>query len=534
MRVFREKAGRIGVLLGCLTSGIVIVGVQPIAAETLSVKILKACQALETFRPVSQPGRIEELEIFLLAAAYAELGQSREAGQCRQYLADFYAASPLVSLLPEASYQGSYLFEFNPDPDFSRLVKNAYSDILKSRESNGSLHLEHFTRLLKALVQTPSTSREAGGGKLFLKEHLETPYAGWAAYQAAWQQRLQSGGNSEAFREFWAGHKSHPLGAEALEAVEVELFSPARLARLSSLLPGRGEEILEPGLSGASPWMYYEALYLAGTIGFALAAQQGSRLGNLTGALIFSNLLILNHRSSAEKTYYMALRRNQAERRKFILERLEKPITGAGRFNLPANPEPDAGPWANGLLLSMSYQTGGVADGFRHSGIIREDELANLGFRAEYVRSALELWRAGKISWGLALAPFIRCFFNQAGPAPGPAPEYGMEISEAAAGVELACLTRITLGGGWLQARISGGPAWRQRGFSISGLDYREQGAVLSGSLGLAWGGASGTYWCVGITLDDSFQAGEVKIADQVLAVPSNSMGIQFGLGLRF
>ncbi len=533
MRVFREKAGRIGILLVGLTSG-VFLGGRPIAAETLSVKILKACQVLETVRPVSQPGRIEELEIFLLAAAYEELGQSREAGQYYQYLADFYAASPLVSLLPETLQPGSYLSEFNPDPDFSRLVKNAYSDILKSRKSNVILNLEQFARLLTALVHTPSALRETGGVELFLKEYPEAPYAGWAAYQAAWQQRLQSGENPEVLREFWAGHKSHPLGREAREAVEVENFSPVRLARLSSLLPGRGEEILEPGLSVSSTWMYYEALYLAGTIGFALAAQQGPRLENLTGALIFANLLILNHRSSAEKTYYMARRRNQAERRKFILDRLEKPITGTGRFNLPSKPKPEAGPCANDLLLSLCYQTGGVAEGFRHSGIIREDELTNLGFRAEYVRSALDIWRSGKISLGLALAPFARCFFNQAGPAPGRNPDCGMKIHEAAAGVELACLTRLALGGGWLQARISGGPAWRQRGFSVSGLSYREQGSALSGSLDLAWGGASGTYWRVGVVLDDSFQSGEVKVADQTLAVPSISLGIQFGLGVRF
>ncbi len=533
MRVFREQAGRIGVLLGFLTSG-VFLGGRPIAAETLSGKIFKACQALETVRPVSQPGRIEELEIYFLAAAYEELGQSRAAGQYRQYLTDFYTASPLISLLPETLHQGTYLAEFNPDPDFSRLVKNAYRDILKSRESKVSLNLEHFTRLLTVLVHTPSALQETGGVELFLKEYPESRYAGWAAYQVAWQRHLQSGETSEVLRQLWAEHKAHPLGLEAREAMEVELFSPVRLARLSSLLPGRGEEILEPGLSGSSAWMYYEALYLAGTIGFALAAQQGPRLENLTGALIFSNLLILNHRSSAEKTYYMARRRNQAERRKLILDRLENPVMGTGCFNLPANPEPDLRPLANDLLLSLFYQTGGVAEGFRHSGIIREDELANLGFRAEYVRSMLDIWRAGKISLGLAWVPFIRCFFNQAGPAPGRDPDCGMEIYEAAAGVELAWLTRMALGGGWLQARVSGGPAWRQRGFSISGLDYREQGSALSLSLDLAWGGASGTYWRVGVILDDSFQSGEVKVADQTLTVPSTSLGMQFGLGVRF
>jgi len=508
--------------------------IDSVAVENLCQRLFQAVLTLKSASPAKSSGRIEELELFWQAEVLAAVGQRYLADQHRQYLKDYFPQSPLLPLLPEFPENISYLTEFNPDPTFSRLVRTAYSQINKRYLTCQDSEFIALVCLLVKQVKAVLNRDPKKGLTDFLELYPESDYAGWAAYQLAWIDWLENQGSTCLLSEFSLKHKSHPLATEAMEAMDVFYHPPQRLALLSSLLPGWGEEILEPGLRVTSNLWYSEILFLAGTIGFAVAAQNNSRLDNLTGAVIFANFLILNHQGSAEKVYIWAQRRNLAEFRKFIRDRLATPVTGAGRFTVPDFHTPTPENMANELVVSMMYQLKNVGSGFVHQDLVQENELTNLGLRAEYLAGILDIERSGSLSLGIAIVPFGRFFLNYAEKISSQNLASGLKVQEVGAGAELAVLTRFELGGPWIQLRLSAGPAWRSRGLSIDNYSYSDQDMIISATFALDWGGMSGTYWQGAVFYENSFHNNEFSMNSQSISVLAESLGFQFGLGVRF
>ncbi|MCK5242135.1 hypothetical protein KAR34_06775 [bacterium] len=526
------------VLLLVLPALLLGFGINPSWAEKEAVsafykRLFNSAQILKNARPADKEGRVEDLELFWLAEMLAAEEQHMPANQHWQYLKDYFTHSPLLLLTPPFPEDTPYLQEFNPDPEFSRLVKTAYTRIPENYQSVQHREFKALAYLLVRQVETVLGEHPKKGFQDFIRKFPESEYTGWAAYQLAWLYWLEHQGSTRLMGEFWQQHQEHPLASETQEAMEVPYYSPCQLSFLSSLVPGWGEETLEPGLQLSSGLWYSEIMFMAGAIAFALAAQSSDRINNLAGALISANFLFLNHQGSAEKVYVLAHRRNIAQKRKFSLDRIDVPVLGTGRFVLPEYPEPQPESMANEFIFSLVYNAQNVGHAFLEQGVVENDDLINLGFRLEYITSLLDIWRGDIFSFGIAVVPQGRFLLN-APATKNSQDDSRLETREMAVGGELALLTRVALGTRWIQLRLSGGPAYRLRSLSINQYAYSEQGLATSVTLALNWGGFSGTYWHLGFYYDDSFQARDFVYQSETLSVPSHSLGFQFGLGIRF
>jgi hypothetical protein len=523
------------VLLSLLVIGLL----TPVAqAETEAVsrfydRLYNSAKILKNATLEVKEGRVEDLELFWLSEILAAEEQHIVAEQHWQYLKDYFTHSPLLLLIPLFPEDTPYLQTFTPDPEFSRVIKTAYTQIPEKMVSAQDPEFRAMSYLLVRQVETAMSEHPKKGFQDFIEKFPESEFAGWAAYQLAWLYWLEHQGSTELLGDFWQKHKEHPLAEETQEAMDVPYYSPRRLSFLSSLVPGLGEETLEPGLQLSSGLWYSEIMFVAGTIAFALAAQSNERINNLTGALISANFLFLNHQGSAEKVFVLAHRRNIAQKRKFSLDRIDVPVTGTGHFVLPKYTEPQPEAMANELIVSLVYSMNNVGHTFLEHGLVENDKLLNLGFRLEYITSLIDLWREEHFSFGIALVPNSRIFLNGID-IKNAQDDSKLEVQELAVGGELALLTRIALGTRWLQLRISAGPSYRTRSLSIQQSEYSDQGLATSATLALNWGGYSGTYWQFGLFYDDSFQANNFEYQTQTLSVPSHSLGMQFGLGIRF
>lgn len=505
------------------------------ASPPLHEQLLLAVQAMQVEGIGLRSGKLEDLELFVLAEIAAALDKPDHALSFRQYIKDYLTDSPLVSLLPDSKIEVGPPSIFDPDPDYSRMIKSAYAFISQQVPGPEDPELNALAVLLEENVRDAMTRMESNGYRRFLQAHPESLYAGWAAYQLAWVDWKQREGDNRALTDFGRQHPKHPLSPEALSTLNVRYFDPRQMAQRSSVIPGMGEETLEPGMREASSALYSELLYLGATIGFALAAQNGYRSGNLTGALIFANLLILNHRGSADKAYYLALRRNQAEYRKFMLDHLEVPITGSGSFVAPTPPPvPPAPPLAEDLILSLVYQFRSVGDSLQGKRLVLSEELGNLGFRAEYFRSLIEFESEGPVTSGLGVAPFGRVFFNEARSVSNDLHPGGLQVQELEGGVEAVWFTRLHSGPNWFQLRLSGGPSWRDRRWTFVNDQYTEQGLAYALSGGLAWASISGVSWQIHMFYSTTAERHTAQLEGQEIGVPPESMGVQFGLGVRF
>lgn len=480
-------------------------------------------------------GRQADLELFVLATAWAAQGLSQRAAGYQEYLRTYYPRSPLLPLLGPPDPDAGFLETFEPDPDFSRLIK-AGCQLSVSGTSRTAEDTGGWLALVRAYQDGPENLPAASELEDFLQQQPEAPLAGWAAYQLLWEQRLllPPAAGCAAVARFASAHRGHPLAQEAAESLDLQWFSPRDMALRSILLPGWGEETLEPGLRASSGALYSEALYALGLIGFSVASRQANYLSNLTGALIFANLLMLNHVSSANNAFQLARHRNWANRRAFIAGRLEQPVPGAGHFEAAEfEPLPEE-PLARELVLSLIYRPLGLGEALRGQHLVDEQQLANAGIQAEYLASLAGLVRVEGLAVDWAIAPSAWLFAAHASASPDSDFTGGADIREWAAALQTGLLARLDLGGSWIQARLSLGPAFRQRSLSALGQDYSDQGPAGEGAFALAFGGESGCYWQAGVTCDQSASANEFTLAGQRLTAPAFGLSYQFSLAMKF
>ncbi|MCD4813776.1 hypothetical protein K8S19_08810 [bacterium] len=493
-----------------------------------------AAQKLTAYYPQTPAGRLQDLELYWLALTLDALGQSDRSEQYLQYLQEYYPKSPLQNILPEIPEDTPYLPHFDLDPEISRLMKTAYHEIEQNRYGPETPAFSECIALLTLQIDAILQGDQAAGWERFLEKYPESEYSGWAAYQMAWQARHRETNTLTLLKDFWVSQKMHPLGLEAAEAMDVRFFSPEKLSFLSALLPGLGEETLEPGMRESSTVMYSELLFLAGTIGFAIAAQNNARIENLTGALIIGNFLILNHKGSADKAYVLAHRRNMAGQRKFQKDRIDKSVIGPAWVSQAAAKNDPAGSLDNELILSLNYQTESIGSGLRGKGYVNDNNLVNLGFRAEYLATLLTLLSGPHLDISLGVVPFARLYINAAEKQSESGLDKGLYIQEYSMGAELAWLTRWSFQESFLQLRISGGPAFRVRTFSLDQAEFDDKKLVPAVTLALDWGGLSGSYWHAAVFYETGTTEASLQLDADTITLPSKSLGFIFGLGIHF
>ncbi|MEW6516457.1 MAG: hypothetical protein AB1439_06095 [candidate division FCPU426 bacterium] len=518
-----------------LNAGLALAQSEPVASvETdLADRLVEACQTLAAAPAMKTTGRVEDLELFWLAELLDYEDQGFEARRVRRYLAAYWPRSPLLPLLPPLKSEGELLSDFTPDPAWSRTVKAFYL-WLGREETTDALDLDAAVALSLAWLQAVGEGGALPDFAALVNEFPESRFAGWAVYLQAWSHWLETDGDLAGFAALRARHPEHPLAAEAAEAALVPHFDPRSLAQRSSLLPGWGEELLEPGMREASSQLYSELLFLAGAVGFAVASQNQSRQENLTGAAIFANLLFLNHQGSAERVWELAQRRNWAERNRFLQERLEAPIMGPGRFQPLSWPKPAAEPMASEAEISLLLKLRGVDEGFRGQGWVRDDELANLGWQVRYRRSVLQTAGQGPLSAALAVAPRLKLVYTQARTTAPDLFRDPLRSTEWGLGAELLGLVRWSWGSWRIQGSFGAGPIWRQRSLSFAPFSHTDQGPALAADAGLEWGGPSGTFCQAAVWYEDDFQQRAVAAGPGRVGIPGTGLGLQFSLGVRF
>ena len=523
-----------GTLILMLTLGAVFAAAPAAPADGADSlrRVQAVCAAAATTATAQGKSRGRDLELFVLAEARESLGADPMTAQLRLYLKTYFPDSPWLRRLPPLPEDTPVLDNVELDPEWSRLVR---AGVRLSRAAAPDESWQTWFKLVQIQAKTPQQTADSGELREFLAAHPAAPLSGWAALQLLWEDRELFPGpkSAEEFREFWAQHPGHPLGAEASEALDVPWFPPEHVAHLSAILPGWGEETLEPGLHASSQALFAETVYLLGAVSFWAASQSRSRAGNLTGGLIFFNLLMLNHRGSAEQAYTTALQRNAAERRKFLNERLDRELAGSGRFS-PAAPEaPPAEALAQDLVVGVSYRLHNAGDAWRGRSLVRDEQLDNLGLTLDWVQS---LWDSGPAAWqaGVGLMPHAQLFGTRAQGLPDAPFVSDVNVSEYGGALEAVGLLRWTSGGPWLQLRLGAGPGYRQRTVDGSGFAGTDAGQAWFGSAVISLGGEGGVYWQVGYSVDDSFRETRVVLPDRELALPSRGEEIQFGLGVRF
>jgi hypothetical protein len=474
-----------------------------------------------------------EFQLYALGEALAAAGQTLHADQFRRYLAAYYPKSPLCALLPAKPEDVLPLEYFDPDPEVVRLVRTTFERYAASPSGPADADLE-LGILNLAAGESRMPLPPAGTADL-LDAEPSSPWAGWLSLQLLWARRLldpvPDGG--EAFTAWAAAHPDHPLAAEAREAASLRWVAPLDMARRSALLPGWGEDTLEPGAREGSSALYSELLLAAGAIGFTISAQSVNRTQNLTAALVLYNLLFLNHKGSAENAYAGAMRYNLGQRRKFVTARRDRPILGAGVFTVP--PEDLAPPpepvWS--ALLTVGYRRSSTGDTLRGTGWVREEELQNLGVRLEALAELTRLTTAPEFEVVLGAAPYVRGFSTHAGPSEGSPLTQGADAAELGAGAEAALLARLGSEESWWQARLSLGPGVRWRRLDAPPVAYAGTGAVATAMFALGNGGKAAS-WQIGFAVDDGFATVPIESPGRPLTVPAEGWELFGGLGASF
>lgn len=476
-----------------------------------------------------------EFQLYALGEALAASGRDVYADRFRSYLRAYYPKSPLAALLPADLGDALPLEYFDPDPEVARLVRTVYERFAASPAGAGPTDADTDLRLLELAAGESRMPLPPAGVIDLLDQGPDSPWAGWLSLQVLWARRLllsdRSGG--EGFAVWGAEHADHPLATEAREAASLRWAQPLALAQRSALLPGWGEDTLDPEAHEGASALYSELLLVAAAAAFTVSAQGDHRVENLAAALAMYNLLFLNHSGSAETAYAAAVRYNLGQRRKFLTARRERPVLGAGRFVLPAAvlAPPAAPAWS--VQLSVSYRQTGAGDALRGTNWVREDELANLGVRGEVRARLAELASEPGFGLSLSAAPYVRGFTTHARPAEGSPLAQGASVSELGAGVEAVLLASVGGDEGAWRVRLSCGPGLRWRSLNAPPATYAETRTVGTAQVALGSAGPAAS-WQLGLAVDEGFVPGEVEVLGLRRAVPSLGWEVFGGLEVNF
>lgn len=477
--------------------------------------------------------KIEALELFLIAETLSELNQPYRADQYRHYLLTYFSHHILAELVQLKGDQTMPIELYESDPSFSRLVKQSFL-YARTHQDNLEENFYHsFALVLKITLAHALGEDTADLRQVVYDVYPESSFTGWLAYQKSWQLFLEHQGSTEAFYDFWRANKKSPLGQESFEAIDAGWFPPRKIGLTSALLPGLGEELLEPGMREAAGQTYYELLYLAGTVGFAIAAQQQNRIQNLTGALIFGNFLLLNHRGSSERAYVLAMRRNSAAYRAFQIERMDRSFFGKGHYKMPLEPEPQV-VIRHGLHLGLTYGLNSVADGLRDT-VVRNDTLHNMGMDLSYHLSLWQMWVTDRMILSIDVLPRGNVIINQVQVEDA----YKDRLGESIAATEIWASGECGLKAAFalsensiLQFTSTIGPAYYMESLEYDG--YQKQALGLAGAFSLDLLGLSGNSWNLGVLWHHRMEETVLDIEGQRKSLPDIAMQLRFGIGIRF
>lgn len=526
-----------GWLRAMLVTGMFLI-VGPMAAATeleLESEIDDAFRHYRLSLEQKTAAPLIDLELFLIALVYKHQQQVMIANQYQQYLLEFYPQSSLVPLIGPIGEQTPFLTGYDPEPLFSRLVKDVYH--IASLQSDGEriAIIEDFVKVMMVLVLNENQQRITGLLDFF-HHHRQSLLAGWVGYYLAWQHFIAGQHYSEFFYQLWQQQPQHPVGSESLAASDVSYFDPRQVGRLSIILPGWGEGYLEPGLRQAGGQLYYEILYLAGAIGFAVAAQQHNRIENLTASIIFSNLLFFNHLASANRAYVMAMHRNYSEQKEFNRQRFDHTLLAPGQFHLPHQRQDEKPSAEHGIKLGLFYQLTAVSDELVELNWIKPESDRNLGIYLAYFYSGLTVLKQKKIQVRLGLSPEVYGLSNKLAIHPD-----NQLILEPGLHQELMTAINLVITNSWqfsrqasFQVNLLAGRGHRWRYLSLA--DYHGDWStwVTTAGLTVSYQGVSGHFWEIGLRLEDGQSAPSLDILDQVIELNALSWKAQFNLGIVF
>lgn len=528
------KNARLGLLLLLLTASVA----RPAAAAEIPSSLVSQLQQLyQTYQPLSSeatPGRWEDLEVMVAAAVMQARGRADQARQLQLYLKTYFKTSSLLPLLNLKPNAGLNLQLFEPDPLFSRLVKDSYNYFRQHPRPGQGGYFQELAALVPLFWQRdPGVKRS--GLEAFLTRTPRSLFSGFAAYALAWQDFQDQQGSTESFYHVWQQDRTHPAARESYEAMEVAYFSPQQLSLASALLPGWGEEQLEPGMQEAAGQMYYELLFWAGAIGFTLAGQEQARSENLTAALIFANLLLQNHQASARRAWVMANRRNQSDEKRFIEDHFKNNLLAEGEFTpwspVALKPEPPH----QHLIVSPFLQIHSLADAFDRHGWIQDSSLVNAGISLGY---QWDLIHQQTVPYAVivGLRPQVDLYFNPLLRDPGEE-----RIKDNGWQSDQTARVQVVLTQAWhitttdsLYFSIMAGPAFCWQRLSLADLDYQHQAALAGAGISLGYGGPGGHYWALGLTADDAFQTQTATLLGKTLALPPLTWRVAFEFDILF
>ena len=127
----------------------------------------------------------------------------------------------------------------------------------------------------------------------------------------------------------------------------------------------------------------------------------------------------------------------------------------------------------------MSYRDWGVASGLRGRGLVADDQLGNLGFKAEIARTLLDFDVAGDLPASWVIIPGARWFANAASPDPNSGCRGGLTVSDGRA-VETGVVAKLEAGPG-VQVAPSAGPGGGSGGLELAAASTRTRGRPRAG-----------------------------------------------------
>ncbi len=534
-RSLRTRLGRAGSALALLVLCAGGAQADEAADARARDRLAAGLRALQASSPGPDAGFGADLQLYALAEGLAAEGRTLQADRFRLYLRAYFPRSPLAALLPPDLTDTAPLEVFDPDPEVVRLVRTVCERFASSPTGSGPPDADLDLALLAWAADDPGLPPSPAGAADLLSADPGSPWAGWLSLHLLWARRLlqADGSGGAAFLDWARSHPDHPLAPEAHEAASLRWVPPLTLARRSVLLPGWGEDTLEPEAHEGASALYSELLLAAAAAAFTVSAQGANRVQNLAAALAMYTLLFLNHSGSAETAYAAAVRHNLGQRRRFLTARRARPVLGTGRF-VPAAEAlaPPAAPAAV-VLLCVGYRPTGAGDALRGTGWVREDELANLSVRGEVLARLADLAAGSGFGLSLSAAPYLRGFTTHAGPTEGSPLVRGVNVSELGAGAEAVLLARIGGDAGAWQVRLSCGPGLRWRSLDAPPAVHTETRPVGTAQVALGSVGSAAS-WQLGLAAEEGFVPGEVEVLGQRRTVPSRGWEVFGGLGANF